>query len=57
MNGAWSFLTLPCTVTLVDRLAHRSEIIEIEGDSYQLKEAKERSVSPSRPSAAASGFP
>ena len=29
------------TVTLVDRLIHRSEIIEIEGESYRLKEAKE----------------
>jgi DNA replication protein DnaC len=33
-----------CTVTLVDRLVHRSEIIEIEGDSYRLKEAKERTA-------------
>jgi len=31
-----------CTVTLVDRLVHRAEIVEIEGDSYRLKEAKER---------------
>jgi DNA replication protein DnaC len=31
-----------CTVTLVDRLVHRAEIIEIEGESYRLKEAKER---------------
>jgi hypothetical protein len=30
------------TVTLVDRLVHRSEFIEIDGDSYRLKEAKER---------------
>jgi DNA replication protein DnaC len=33
-----------CTVTLVDRLVHRAEIIEIEGASYRLKEAKERTV-------------
>jgi DNA replication protein DnaC len=33
-----------CTVTLVDRLIHRSEIIEIEGQSYRLKEAKERAA-------------
>ena len=33
-----------CTVTLVDRLVHRSEILEIEGDSYRLKEAKERAA-------------
>jgi DNA replication protein DnaC len=42
----WSevFPHAACTVTLVDRLVHRSEIIEIEGDSYWLKEAKERSA-------------
>jgi DNA replication protein DnaC len=33
-----------CTVTLVDRLVHRSEVLEVEGDSYRLKEAKERSA-------------
>lgn len=33
-----------CTVTLVDRLVHRSELIEIEGESYRLKEAKERAA-------------
>jgi DNA replication protein DnaC len=33
-----------CTVTLVDRLVHRSEILEIEGKSYRLKEAKERAT-------------
>jgi DNA replication protein DnaC len=33
-----------CTVTLVDRLVHRSEIIEIDGDSYRLKEAKDRAA-------------
>lgn len=40
----WSevFPHAACTVTLVDRLVHRSEIIEIDGDSYRLKEAKER---------------
>jgi len=42
----WSevFPHAACTVTLVDRLVHRSEIIEIEGDSYRLKEAKERTA-------------
>jgi hypothetical protein len=30
-----------CVVTLVDRLIHRAEIIEIDADSYRLKEAKE----------------
>ncbi|MGC4070369.1 MAG: ATP-binding protein [Polyangiaceae bacterium] len=40
----WSevFPHAACTVTLVDRLIHRAEIIEIEGASYRLKEAKER---------------
>jgi len=33
-----------CTVTLVDRLVHRAEIIEIEGKSYRLKEATERAA-------------
>lgn len=42
----WSevFPHAACTVTLVDRLVHRSEILEIEGDSYRLKEAKERTA-------------
>lgn len=31
-----------CVVTLVDRLIHRADVIEIEADSYRLKEAKER---------------
>jgi DNA replication protein DnaC len=31
-----------CTVTLVDRLTHRAEIIEIDAESYRLKESKER---------------
>jgi DNA replication protein DnaC len=30
-----------CTVTLVDRLVHRAEVIEVVADSYRLKEAKE----------------
>ena len=34
-----------CTVTLVDRLLHRAEVISIDGDSYRLKEAKERAAS------------
>jgi DNA replication protein DnaC len=45
----WSevFPHAACTVTLVDRLVHRSEIFEIDGDSYRLKEAKERNASKS----------
>jgi len=43
----WSeiFPHAACTVTLVDRLLHRAEVIDIHGDSYRLKEAKERSAS------------
>ena len=36
------FPNAACVVSLVDRLVHRSEIIVIEGESYRLKEAKER---------------
>jgi DNA replication protein DnaC len=36
------FPNATCVVALVDRLVHRSEIIDIDGDSYRLKEAKER---------------
>lgn len=31
-----------CVVTLVDRIVHCAEIVTIEGDSYRLKEARER---------------
>jgi DNA replication protein DnaC len=39
----WSevFPHAACVVTLVDGLIHRAEIIDIEADSYRLKEAKE----------------
>jgi DNA replication protein DnaC len=45
----WSevFPHAACTVTLIDRLLHRAEIIDIEGDSYRLKEAKERAATKS----------
>ncbi len=36
------FPSATCVVTMVDRLVHRSEIIKIDGDSFRLKEAKER---------------
>lgn len=31
-------------MTLADRLVHRSEIIEVDGDSFGLKEAKLRAI-------------
>ena len=36
------FPNAACVVSLVDRLVHNAEIIQITGDSYRLKEAKER---------------
>lgn len=37
------FPNASCVVSLVDRLVHHSEIINIEAESYRLKEAKEQS--------------
>lgn len=36
------FPSATCVVTLIDRLIHKSEILAIDGESYRLKEAKER---------------
>jgi DNA replication protein DnaC len=38
------FSSAGCVVTLVDRLIHRSELIALDGESYRLKEAKERAA-------------
>jgi hypothetical protein len=35
-------------VSLVDRLVHRAEVISIEGESYRLKEARERTEARAR---------
>lgn len=42
--GEWNevFPNSAAVVALVDRLVHRSEILEIDADSFRLKEAKER---------------
>ena len=37
------FPNAACVVSLVDRLIHHAEILAIEGESYRLKEANERS--------------
>jgi DNA replication protein DnaC len=37
-----------CVVTLVDRLIHRAEVIDIEAESYRLKEAKDLSAARSK---------
>ena len=34
----------PLSFTLIDRLVHRCEVIAIEGESYRLKEAKDRAA-------------
>lgn len=38
------FPSAGCLVTLIDRLVHRAEIVAIEGESYRLKEAQERTA-------------
>lgn len=43
--GEWTevFPNAACVVSLVDRLIHQAEVVPIEGSSYRLKEATERS--------------
>lgn len=42
------FPNATCVVPLIDRLVHHCEIVEIDGESYRLKEAKERAASKRR---------
>ncbi len=44
--GDWTqvFPNAACVVTLIDRLMHRAEIVALEGESYRLKEARERAT-------------
>ena len=44
--GEWKevFPNAACVVSLIDRLVHRCEVIAIEGESYRLKEAKDRAA-------------
>ena len=46
----WSevFPTAASVVALIDRLVHRAEIIQIEGDSFRLKEAKDTAARKSK---------
>ena len=48
--GEWNqvFPNATCVVTLVDRLVHRAEILELAGKSYRLKEAEERAAQKAR---------
>ncbi len=52
--GEWNqvFPNAACVVTLVDRLLHRAEIVSIEGNSYRLKEAQERTATRAKARAA-----
>jgi len=38
------FPNATCVVSIVDRLVHHSEIVNIEADSFRLKEAKEKNL-------------
>lgn len=42
------FPNAACVVTLVDRLVHNSEIVPIDGESYRLKEAREKAAARAR---------
>lgn len=44
--GEWNqvFPNVACVVTLIDRLTHRAEVVQIEADSYRFKESKQRSA-------------
>ena len=38
------FPNAACVVSLIDRLLHHAEVVALEGESYRLKEAKERAA-------------
>lgn len=38
------FPNATCVVSIVDRLVHHSDIVNIEGESYRIKEAKEKNL-------------
>jgi DNA replication protein DnaC len=42
----WSevFPNAACVVSIVDRLVHHAEILVIEGESYRMREARERAA-------------
>ncbi len=42
------FPNAACVVTMIDRLVHKAEIVEVDGESYRLKEAKERAAKRAR---------
>lgn len=42
------FPSAACVISMVDRLVHHAQVIAIEGESYRLKEAKERTEQSAR---------
>lgn len=46
------FPNAACVVTLIDRLVHHAEIVQIDGDSYRLKEAREEAATKAKERAA-----
>ena len=42
------FPNAACVVSLIDRLVHNAEVVPIDGDSYRLKEAQERTAQRAR---------
>ena len=54
-NGHEVFPNAACVVSLVDRLVHRAEVIAIEGESYRVKEARERAEQRAKKRSAARG--
>lgn len=51
------FPNAACVVSMVDRLLHHAEVIAIEGESYRLKEAKERTEQRTRQRRSAKNTP
>ena len=51
------FSSAACVVTLVDRLIHRSEIVQLDAESYRLREAKEQAANAPRPARAGAPNP
>lgn len=49
------FPSATCVVSLVDRLVHKAEILTFDGESYRLKEARERSERKKQQRAARAG--
>ena len=51
------FPNASCVVSIIDRLCHHSEILVLEGESYRMREAKERASKKKRKAAGARRAP